>query len=706
MLAREAVISLPIPQTAHLERFEAVERLSEPFVIEVDVICEEAEVDFLTHLGEGALITIAQDGVPQRIFSGLIFEAEFQEEIEAGYRYHLILRPWLYALSRNLDFVIFQQMSTVQIIQAVFDKRGCQDVDFTKLQHNYPSREYCVQYRESDFAFVSRLMEQEGIYYFFDHRDGRHVMVLCDGKASHENSPYELLSYMPAKQDVLEDRVWRWTETVATGAESTATFRDFDFTKPTQTLQGAYTLAPEQSDAGSSSSSSSSSSASDDDSASGYGSDPAPTGSASPADKAEIYDFPPGFVSEARGKAFAETAMQAHEAERRSYRGTGDMVALGCGYVLNLMKHPLLRLNQEYLVVGQTYRMDAQFYVSGGDAAVGDQPLVVEVMATPHTVQWRAPRITPRPVASGPETAIVVGPAGETIYTDEYGRVKVRFHWDRANPSPDQTCWIRVAFASADSHFGHVVLPRIGQEVVVDFLNGDPDRPLVVGSVYNGDKKPPYTLPGDKTRSVWRSHTIDGGSDDYNEISFEDKTGDELINVQANKDRKTLVKHDDRVTITGNLSTTVSEGDETREVKQGKRTTTIEQDDTLTINQGDMKTTVKTGDKHTTVSTGDMTTTVSTGDKHTTVSLGDMSTGVTVGDYTVTVDAGAITISAMQSITLKVGETSIKLDPSSITLQATTISLDADAQISAEGALIQISADGLTQIQGGIVMIN
>jgi type VI secretion system secreted protein VgrG len=332
--------------------------------------------------------------------------------------------------------------------------------------------------------------------------------------------------------------------------------------------------------------------------------------------------------------------------------------------------------------------MDAQAYVSGGDTAGGDQPLVVEVTATPADVQWRAPRVTPRPVASGPETAIVVGPDGETIYTDEYGRVKVRFHWDRANPSPDQTCWIRVAFASADSHFGHIVLPRIGQEVVVDFLSGDPDRPLVVGSVYNGDRKPPYGLPGDMTRSVWRSHTINGGAEDYNEISFEDKTDEELINVQANKDRKTLVKHDDTVTITGNLSTTVSDGDETREVKTGKRTTKIQQDETLTVAQGDMKTTVSAGDKTTTVSEGDMTTTV------------------TLGDLTINVDAGAVSITAMESITLTVGDTSITLDSSSITLQASMITLEADAQISAEAALIQISADGLTQIEGGIVMIN
>ena len=660
---READISLPIPQTAHLERFESVERLSEPFVIEVDVICEEVEVDFITHLGEGALITLSQDGKPLRTFSGLICEAEFQEEIEAGYRYRLILRPWLYMLTRNVDSMIFQQKSAVEIIQAVFDKRNCQDVDFTKLQKTpYPTRDYCVQYRESDFAFVSRLMEQEGIYYFFDHRDGRHMMVLCDDRASHADSSYSDLEYSPSQQIVADDRVWRWTETVASGTENKATFRDFDFTKPTTKLEGVYTLqaatfggsteTPEDerrlTDAGT-----------------------AQAGSASPPAKPEIYDYPtPGFTDPSRGDTLAETAMQAQQAERRVYRGVGDTALLACGQLLELHKHPLGRLNQKYLVAGLTFRMDVSGYVSGGDGASSEQPVVVEVLATPADVPWRAPRITPWPVARGPETATVVGPDGETIYTDEYGRVKVQFHWDRADPSADSTCWIRVAFASADNGFGHIVLPRIGQEVVVDYLSGDPDRPLIVGSVYNADKKPPYPLADDKTRSVWRSHSINGGSDDYNEISFEDKEDEEVFNVQAQKDRTTLVKHDDTKTIKNDLTTTVQEGNETREVSQGKRTTTIQQNETLTVNQGNMDTTVS------------------------------------LGNYSLETTAGAVSVTAMQSITLTVGANSIKIDQMGITINGMMITAEASIQLSATGLMTSITGTAMTEVTGGIIMIN
>jgi type VI secretion system secreted protein VgrG len=651
MLAREAVISLPIPQAAHLERFESVERLSEPFVIEVDVIAEEAEVDFLSHLGEGALITVAQDGAPLRSFSGLIFEAEFQDEIEAGFRYRLILRPWLYALTRNLDSIIFQGKSALQIIQEVFDKRGCQDVDFTKLQNSYPTREYCVQYRESDFAFVSRLMEQEGMYYFFDHRDGRHIMVLCDDRSSHSDSSYEELKYLAASQTVLEDRVWRWTETVATGAEEKATFRDFDFTAPTKSLEAEYTLtAPAAAGGGGS-----------DDDVRIAGDAPAPAGSASPADKAEVYDFPTGFLDNGRGKTLTETAMLAHQAERRTYRGVGDAIALGCGQLVQLDKHPLGRLNQKYLVAGLTFRMEPQGYVSGGDGGSAEQPLVVEILATPADVPWRAPRITPWPVARGPETATVVGPTGQTIYTDEYGRVKVRFHWDRAAESPDQTCWIRVAFASADNGFGHIVLPRIGQEVVVDYLSGDPDRPLVVGSLYNGDKKPPYTLTDNKTKSVWRSHSIGGGADDYNEISFEDKASAEVFNVQAQKDRTTLVKNNDTTTIKNDLSTTIQQGDETRALSRGSRTTTIKQNDSLTL---------------------------------------------TSGNYTIQVSAGEMSVTAMQSITLTVGSSSIKIDPTGVTIKGMMIDAEGQVQLTAKAPMVQINGEAMTQVQGGIVMIN
>jgi type VI secretion system secreted protein VgrG len=668
MPSRQAVISLPIEQAAHLERFEAIERLSELVVIHAEVICEEAEVDFLPHLGESALITMTQEGASHRSFSGLLFEAEFLDEVEAGYRYRLTLRPWLYALSRNLDYIIFQNKTAVQIIEEVFSKRNCSDVDFTKLNGSYPAREYCVQYRESDFTFVSRLMEEEGIYYFFDHRDGKHVMVLCDGRGSHLQSHYETLSYVPHGQVVLADRVWRWTERVITGAEGKATLRNYDFERPSTQLEGSYALGDQGGGGGGAASSR----------IAGISDDEAPLGRAMPAEKAEVYDYPAEFLADPRGATLGEVMIQAAHNQRRSYHGQGDAVWLACGQLVSLDRHPLNRLNQDYLITTVRYRIEAQSYVSGeGDA--GAQPVLVEVLATPAAAPWRAPLVTPRPVARGPETAVVTGPSGETIYTDKYGRVKVRFFWDRAPASADNTCWIRVSDSSADAGFGHVVLPRVGQEVVVDFIDGDPDRPLITGRVYNGAKLQPYGLPDNKTRSVWRSHTIDGGTDDYNEISMEDKSGSEEMKVQAQKDRNTLVKNNDTVIIKNNLSTTVQQGDETRAVQQGKRTTTIQQDEALTVNQGDMKTTI---------------------------SMGNKTTAVSLGNYSLKTDLGAVTIEAMQSITLKVGGNSVVIDQTGVTIKGIMISAQAQAQLSAQAPIVSISGQGMTTIKGGIVMIN
>jgi type VI secretion system secreted protein VgrG len=670
MPPRQAVISLPIEQAAHLERFEAVERLSELFVIHADVICEEAEVDFLPHLGEGALITMTEDAASHRALSGLLFEAEFLDEVEAGYRYRLTLRPWLYALTRNLDYFIFQNKTTVQIIEDIFNKRGCSDADFSKLSGTYPVREYCVQYRESDFTFISRLMEEEGIYYFFDHRNGRHVMVLCDGRGSHPQSYYESLSYIPHGQDVLADRFWRWTERVVTGAEGKATLRNYDFERPSLQLEGSYALGQLGAAAGGGGAASSR--------IAGMVNEQAPIGQAMPAEKAEVYDYPAAFMDDQRGGTLSETKIEAAHNMRRSYHGQGDPIWIACGHLLSLEKHPLGRLNQDYLIVSLRYQVDAEAFVSG-QAARDDQSIAIEIEATPANTPWRAPFVTPRPVARGPETAVVTGPSGETLYTDKYGRVKVRFFWDRAPASPDNTCWIRVSEGSADSGFGHIAIPRVGQEVVVDFIDGDPDRPLITGRVYNAVKMPPYPLPDDKTRSVWRSHTIDGGADDYNEISMEDKSGSEEMKVQAQKDRNTLVKNNDTTIVKNNLSMTVQQGDETRAVQQGKRTTTIQQDEALTVSQGNMSTTV---------------------------SMGNKTTGVSMGNYSLKTDLGAVTIEAMQSITLKVGGNSVVIDPTGVTIKGIMITAQAQAQLSASAPMVSISGDAMTQIQGGIVMIN
>ena len=423
MPARQAVISLPISQTYALERFESVERLSELFVIEADVLCEEP-VDFLECLGKATQITVAAEEGPTRSFSGIVFGVELIDDTTSGSRYRLTLRPWLYALSRNLDFVIFQQQSVKEILQSVFSNRGCNDVDFDQPDQDLSA------------ARILRAIPRERLPLRLaaDGR-GRHLLLLQAHRGTAQAGALRRSHVARAKRlritllhsaragggrrpGVALDRVGRQT-----GRREKATFRSFDFTRPRQALEGHPRQRRQASRRPGSSSS---------DPFLRQVSQEAEAGSALPAPKVEIYDFPADFLDDGRGETLAETAMLATYRFKRSYRGEGDATQLACGRKLTVGQHTIERLNQEYLIAGLTYSIRSgalQRRTSSGTAAAtsGKEPVIVEILATPIDQPWRAPRITEKPVALGPETAIVTGQPGDTIYTDKYGRVKVQF---------------------------------------------------------------------------------------------------------------------------------------------------------------------------------------------------------------------------------------------------------------------------------------
>ena len=683
---RDAVISLPIPARATIERFEAVERLSELFVISVLVLCDDF-VDFFPHLGEPVAIRVSHEGEAVRAFHGLLFEADYVGETGAGHRYHLTLRPWLHILSRNLDYAIFQEKGTVDIIKAVFETRARSDVDFSKLSGAYAPRDYCVQYRESDFAFVSRLMEEEGIYYYFRHDADRHTLVLCDGRSSHEEADYSSLPFVNPTGGIRligdtrlqTDRMWQWNERVGSGGEGDVKLRNFDFERPDTPREG------------------------------GYG-----EGVKTPAEKAEIYDFPSRFLEPDDGKTRGEMILQSARRQRQAYVGEGDATGLFCGALVKLARHPVDRLNQDYLITDLRYSLETQTYRSGDASDL--TPSLVSVEAVPADTPWRAPFATPKPVARGPETAIVTGPAGEVIYTDKYGRVKVRFHWDRSGSAGEATtCFIRVSHNSAGKDFGSVILPRLGQEVIVDFLDGDPDRPIITGRVYNASEMPPYPLPDKSAKSVWRSETIgatgpyDGAENPpsgqaFNEICMDDTGGKEQLFVRAQRDALTMIYNDDTYTVqrdeTGrvgrdrktniknNETFTVEQGDVKYDVSKGKRVSTIQMNDELTVTQGDTKTTV------------------SQGNKTTTVSMGNYSNDVAMGNYSLKTDLGSVAVEAMQQIELKVGGNSVKIDQTGVTINGIMVKVQGQAMLQATAPMTQINGDAMTTVKGGIVMVN
>jgi type VI secretion system secreted protein VgrG len=657
---RDATIKLPIGGAA-LERFTASESLSEPYSIEVLVLCRDIGVDFFPHLGAPASIKVSADGEPVRWFHGLIFEAEFLEETASGFRHRLLLRPWLHMLGRNRTYVIHQDKSVVDILKIVFDGAGG-DVDYGRLQGDYAPRDYCVQFRESDLAFVSRLMEDEGIYYFFDHQEDRHVLTLCDGRASHDTA-YDSLAFRSSEGAArsYQDRLWRWNERVQTGGEGEVRLRNFDFKRPDQPRKGEFA-----------------------------------EGERLGSESAEVFDYPSAFLEPDEGATRGRMILEAARRQRRSYAGQGDALSLACGKLVTVADHPVDRLNQEYLVTRLVYGLEGQSFRSGDG---GGEP-VVALEATPADTPWRAPFSTPRPVVRGPETAVVTGPDGEVIFTDEYGRIKVRFHWDRGDSAPDKsTCWIRVSHPSAGSGgLGNIILPRIGQEVIVDFLDGDPDRPIVTGRVYNQRHMQTYALPEHKTRSVWRSQTI-GKTGSYsgaeeppkndpggNEIRMEDKGGQEEVWVHAQRDMRSWVRLDEdhkvgrdktrrvgrdrKTAIKRHEALTVEEGDETRVVDKGKRTTTIEKNEDLTVRKG------------------------------------DMSIAVKKGDYSLKTDKGSVTIEAKRKITLKVGSNSIVIDQQGVTIKGMMVKIQAKTTLSAQGMMTDLKGTAMTVIKGGVVLIN
>lgn len=665
-----------------LERFTVASRLSEPFTLTVDVMAK-APVDFAPLLYQPVTITMEAKSQVARPFHGRLFSVERHDDDQKSARYQLTVKPWLTALHERSDVRIFQNQTAREVIEAVFTQAGQSDFQF-RCSRPLARREYCVQYRETDFAFVSRLLEDEGLYYYFSHHADGHVMVICDGPAGHQ-TPEDIpwVEYVPQGGDRGRRRVnvWRWSERLSTSV-SKVDVGEHHFLTPRERNEG-----------------------------SAEADDQGPKGMF-----ADFYDFPAGvgalaeagFIKSGKlpdeSSREAKIRLQGLRAEHRRFVGESDAFGLVAGDKLKLENHPQRELNDDYLLVGTTHVFSSESYRSSDTE---DHILEVHLEAIPFAHQWRAPRLTPRPLVGGPQTARVVGPlkdpgpTDDTIHTDQYGRVKVQFFWDREGKwVQNSSCWVRVSQGWADGGFGAVMLPRIGQEVIVDFLDGDPDRPIITGRVYNADKMPPYALPDRKTVSTIKSRTVGAagsypeaeeapksGEPGFNELRFEDAGGKEEVFLHAQRDRKTWVRLDDdekigrdqklRVgrdrssVVRRHESLIVEDGDETRRLKKGSRKTTIKGDDTLKIEDGNSKTTVDSG------------------------------------DYTVKVSKGKVVIDAKQSIELKVGQTSIKLTPSGIEMKSMNVKIDAKMALAAKGGLTTDLKAGVSfTINGAVVMIN
>jgi type VI secretion system secreted protein VgrG len=368
------------------------------------------------------------------------------------------------------------------------------------------------------------------------------------------------------------------------------------------------------------------------------------------------------------GEAIVRTRMEEQESAHEIFEGTTYCRALQAGFRFELTGH--FKLSGEYSITAiQHTAVQSPAYVS--DMQV-EPAYSNSVTCIPYGSKFRPARVTPEPTVQGPQTAIVVGPEGEEIYTDKFGRVKVQFHWDRIGKKDDNSsCWVRVAQPWAGKNWGAIFIPRIGQEVVVDFLEGDPDQPIIIGSVYNALQMPPYDLPANKTQSGLKTRsTKNSGSANFNELRFEDKRESEDIYFHAEKDFHRVVEHDDDLQV-GNDQTIVIQNNRTENVKKG--------DETITIEKGNRETTIKVGNETLTISTGNQTTKISLGKSET---------------------------EAMQSIELKVGPSSIKLDPTGVTIKGMKIMIEGQVQVDVKGVITNINGSAMVNIKGGITMIN
>lgn len=509
--SRLAKITSPLgPDVLLLNGMGGGEELGRLFTYELQLTSLDANIDLNQLLGKPMSVGVQLADGGERHFHGIV--ARCSQNIDQGQfaSYQVILRPWFWLLSRTSDCRIFQNLSIPQIIKQVFRDLGFSDFE-DALSRPYREWEYCVQYRETSFDFVSRLMEQEGIYYFFRHEQDRHVLVLADAYGAHTTVPgYASIPYYPKdeqqrERDHMHD--WHLAQEVQPGSLE---LNDYDFQRPSASIDVRSAM-------------------------------PRPHA----AGDFPLYDYPGTYVQSADGEHYARTRIEALQALHEQVNFSGNARGLGSGHLFSLTGFSRQDQNREYLIVGIRYYITQESLESGGGSGSAQFESVLTCIDAQQS--YRPLASTHRPIVKGPQTALVVGPKGEEIWTDQYGRVKVHFYWDRHDQSNENSsCWIRVSQSWAGKNWGSMQIPRIGQEVIVSFLEGDPDRPIITGRVYNAEQTVPYDLPENATQSGMKSRSSKGGTPaNFNEIRMEDKKGLEQLYIHAERNQDIVVEVDE-----------------------------------------------------------------------------------------------------------------------------------------------------------------
>jgi len=617
--ANQAHFTLSLEGVEHdfkVLEFRGREAISQPYRFDLELVSERPDLDLESLMHRPAFLAFAPDGSGVH---GLVHQAAQGESGKRLTRYRLTLVPQLAYLAHRTNQRIFQHLTVPQIVAQVLEEHGIQ-ADAYRFGLGpvvYPPREYCVQYDETDLHFIQRLCEEEGIHYHFQHGASGHVLVFGDDQTVFPRlaaTAYQQDSGLVADQPVIK-RFGLRLET----RTSRVTRRDYDFEKPRLTMEAAFhsELQPDLED----------------------------------------YDYPGRFTERARGKHLSQRALERHRHDYELAEGESDQPKLVSGHFLPLTEHPRSDWNQLWLLTEvlhegkqpQVLEESVTSHVDSGDGFV--QGYRNRFSATPWAIPFRPALRHPKPKVLGSQTAVVTGPAGEEIHCDEYGRVRVQFHWDREGQADDKTsCWLRVSSSWAGDRYGGIAIPRVGMEVLVTFLEGDPDQPLVTGCLYHKEHQVPYDLPANKTRTLFKTLSSPGGRG-YNELRIEDRKGAEQIYLHAQRDWDENIEHDQKIRVGHERHDTVEANSYSEFRAEEHRTT-----------HADRKTEIRAND-HLTVGNS----------QHLKIGTGQF---IEAGNEIHYYAGSKVVIDAGMELTASGGGSFLKLDPSGVTLSGATIKMN------------------------------
>jgi type VI secretion system secreted protein VgrG len=594
-------ITTPLDDALLFHAMRAREEMSKPFEYQIDLLSVKKDVNPDDILGKNVTVKLALPDDSTRHFNGYVTRFAAGGRAYGRYRqYSAVVRPWLWFLTRTADCRIFQEMTVPDIVKKVFGDEPTADFKF-ELTGTYKKWNYCVQYRETDFNFVSRLMEEEGIGYYFTHADGHNTLVLTDSTGKHAASPgYETVTFISPEQVVKPElehiSSWDFTREIQPGVY---VHDDYDLERPSVDLKTrkvlSRTYAP-----------------------SSY----------------EVYDYPGHYLQKADGEQYASVRIDEFGSQFETSQAATNAKGICVGSLFTLEECPREDQNREHLILAASYDLEFSDYEAMPEGAGSHYRCSFVAMSSLQ--QFRPRRSTPKPFVQGPQTAVVVGPAGDEIYTDKFGRVKVQFHWDRlGKKDQNSSCWIRVSHPWAGKGWGSVATPRIGQEVIVDFLEGDPDQPIITGRVYNAENTPPFGFPAGAVLSGIKSNTHKGGGN--NELSMDDTAGKERVFIHGQYNMDTVIEHDQTSTIHNNRTDKVDVDDS--ETVGGNQTQHVVKNQTVNI---DINRTETVGANET-ISVG--------GNRSKTVSQSETATVALQRTHTVGVNE-TITVGAAQEITV------------------------------------------------------